>query len=83
MGAVGGKSRPVNPDSTERDALRHEQSADGNPAPLRLSLSRRSGGILSTGFTRATSICGEVAAGALGVHIVADYKSGDDNRTRP
>src|SRR5262249_47633017 len=37
----------------------------------RLSLSRRSGGVLSTGFTRVTSICGKVAVGAL--VIVAEF----------
>src|SRR4029077_15204861 len=39
---------------------------------IRLSLSRRLGGIVSTGFTRATSICGKTAVLALVVPIVAD-----------
>src|SRR5262249_56987066 len=39
---------------------------------IRLSLSRRLGGIASTGFTRDTSICGKTAVVALVVPIVAD-----------
>jgi hypothetical protein len=34
---------------------------------IRSSLNRRLGGVLSTGFTRATSICGKVAVVVLGV----------------
>src|SRR5262249_3420374 len=39
---------------------------------IRLSLNRRFGGILSTGFTRAISICGKVAVVALFAPIVVD-----------
>src|SRR5262249_24039530 len=39
---------------------------------VRSSLNRRFGGILSTVFTRATSICGKAAVVALVVPIVAD-----------
>src|SRR5262249_24137986 len=39
---------------------------------IRPSLNRRFGGGLSTGFTRATSICGKTAVVALVVPIVAD-----------
>ena len=42
---------------------------------IRLSLNRRFGGILSTGFTRAISICGKVAVAALFAPIVAGSSS--------